>query len=206
MKHFKQRFSILTLLIFTTISYSQWAAESAMPIEQISFRPQLETEGLIIGSITFTKEKAKFNSYFFNISAISDDKKFVRRNSGEFYISPDLVFNSKHKGQSADRLTYTFIIKKKPGQYVINQLRLSSVGYMTTRDSFITGFKIPFEVKKGEITYIGNIGLNEYAESNEKVLTLNNTFERDTNLLFLYQPYVLWKTATNESNRQIISK
>ena len=65
------------------------------------------------------------------------------------------------------------------------------------------GFSIPYEIKKGEITYIGNITFNDYAKKGEIVVGLNNKFERDIEELKKLQPSVDWNNVNNDRNRKI---
>lgn len=161
---------------------------------------------MIISSVTFPKERGQFNAYCFMVRAISDDKKTVRKNSQEFIIRPEQIFKIKHQGETDGGLTYLFIMKRPEGQYVINNVRLVTMGYGTSRSDNLEGFEIPVDVKKGEITYVGNIMFNEYAEVGEKIISLNNTYERDIKLAQLLQPYVIWKMAINNLDRKVIYK
>lgn len=43
----------------------------------------------------------------------------------------------------------------------------------------IGNFSIPFKVKKGEIVYIGEINLDEYAAKTDTLIRLKNEFKRD---------------------------
>lgn len=125
--------------------------------------------GLIIGSITFNDVNAKFSSYFPKIVSLSDGK------SSEFTIQPNGLAAYKHWGELQDGKTYLFAITKKTGDYEINQIRCN-LGY---NQHNIGKFSIPVNVKKGEIVYIGEINLNEYASETDTLIRLNNEFKRD---------------------------
>ncbi len=204
MKCLQKNLCLIAFVLLTSLSYAQGIATRGMPWEQLTFRPQMETGGMIVGSVTFTNPKAKFNNYFFLVSAVTTDKKTWRKNSQEFFVKPEQIFKMKHQGETDGGLTYIFAMKRNEGQYEINHLRLASVGYGTSRSDIVKGFKIPINVKKGEITYVGNIHVNEYAAPGETIVTLNDTYERDINMAKILQPYVIWTAAVHDPEREII--
>jgi hypothetical protein len=126
-------------------------------------------KGLIIGSITFRDENARFSSYFPNIVSLSDKK------SSEFTIQPNGITKYKHWGELEDGKTYLFAITKKPGNYEINQIRC----HLGNFQHYIGKISIPFNVKKGEIVYVGEINLDEYAPVSDTLIRLKNEFKRD---------------------------
>ena len=63
----------------------------------------------------------------------------------------------------------------------------------------IGGFSIPVEVKKGEITYIGNITINEDVPPNEMRTSIADKFEKDKNALKNMYKFVNWDSATKSS-------
>lgn len=197
---------ITIFCLLVNFSFGQLFGRPAMPDEKMTFRPQIETEGIITGSITFPDTTAEFSLYGFYVSAISDDKKTSRKNSGEFYVKPDVYLKYRHEGQADQGRTYVFALKKPEGKYMINSVRLVTMGFGTSRSDALTGFEIPIDVKKGEITYVGNIIFNENAASGEKIISLGDTYTRDLKILQLLQPYVVWKMAVNNPNKEIIYK
>ncbi len=126
-------------------------------------------KGLIIGSITFHDVDARFNMYFPKIVSLSDNK------SSEFTIQPNGIAVYKHWGELQEGKTYLFAITKKPGDYEINRIRCHLGNYQHN----IGKFSIPFNVKKGEIVYIGEINLDEYAAKTDTLIRLKNEFKRD---------------------------
>ena len=195
----------ISLFILISIFIIQSCAAPAMSSENITFRPQTSQNGLIFGSITFPKEKAKFNGYFLRLSCKSSDEKTSRKNSTEIQFSPEQIIKMKHKGELDYGLTYLFAIERPEGDYEFSGMRLftnSGIAVLQRNDN-LNNFSIPFRVNKGEITYVGNINFNEYAGANEKKITYKNNFEKDLAGIKKVQPYVYWDVAKNDTIRKI---
>lgn len=177
-------FVTIVFLLFTFIYFSLQCNAQRLPDENYSFIKDSVQNGLIFGTITFPKEKMKFDSYFLQVAYLSSDKKMQRKNSSKILINPTM-FNKKHIGELDEGRTYFFATEKPIGNYSICWLRLSTLKLMqyVSNDTDITGFSIPFTSKKGEITYIGNININEYAMEGEQIMTIKDEFERDKNAI-----------------------
>ncbi len=76
MKNISQTKTIKSLLrnlfLFTLI----FCAVSNVSAQQITFNPKKTDNGLIFGSLTFPKEKARFNGYFLQINYKSTDPRW----------------------------------------------------------------------------------------------------------------------------------
>ena len=203
----KKLFKIITLsaVLFLTIILVQSCAVSALSSEPMSFRKETAQNGLIVGSITFPKEKAKFNGYFIRVSAKDADEKIAKKNSTEIQISPEQIWKMKHKGQLDNGLTYLFAIERPEGKYEISSIRLFTNSGIAAlqRTNNLSSFSIPFDVNKGEITYVGNIIFNEYAGENDILFSYENNYERDINAIKIIQPTVDWSKAINDLDRKI---
>jgi len=155
--------------------------------------------GLVVGSVTFLDVKPRFVAYFPYLHAIEGGK------STEFTIEPEMEREIRHAGELNNGKTYLFAIERAPGKYEINQIRCSSTGYEDEkRYDKAEGFSIPFEVKKGEIVYVGEILFDEYATNEASLVNLQSNFKRDIQGLKLKQPSVDWskaKRASLEINR-----
>ncbi|MBS1535081.1 MAG: hypothetical protein JST78_08385 [Bacteroidetes bacterium] len=112
--------------------------------------------GLIIGTITFPKNRQWFDKYSMRLKE-SEGILFVDYTiKVEEYVNepaPDNNFTKK----------YLIIIEKKPGKYLINNFNAFAKDYDQSLSYYgnIYDFSIPIEVKKGEITYIGDIFFDE---------------------------------------------
>lgn len=193
------------VILFTTFILIQSCAVSALSIEPMNFQKETAKNGLIVGSITFPKEKARFNSYFIRISGTDSDEKIAKKNSTEIQISPEQIWKMKHKGELDNGLTYLFAIERPEGEYEIPSIRLfSNSGFAALQRTDYSGsFSIPFDVKKGEIVYVGNIIFNEYANEKDTLVSYRNNFEKDINAMKRIQPSVNWSEAINDINRKI---
>lgn len=193
------------LLMLITITTIQSCAIAALPSEPITFRKESAENGLIIGSITFPKEKARFNGYFIRVSGKDADEKTAKKHSTEIQISPEQIWKMKHIGQLDNGLTYLFTIERPEGKYEIPSVRLFTNSGIAAlqKTNYSSSFSIPFDVKKGEITYVGNIVFNEYADENDTLVTYRNNYEKDINAIKNIQPRVDWNKAINDLNRKI---
>jgi hypothetical protein len=151
----------------------------SMPIDQMTFKPKETKNGLIFRSITFPKSKAKFNGYFLKLNYKSNDSKLSKKNSTEIYFNPEQFFRMKHNGELDNGLTYLFAIERPEGDYEFCGIRLFENNgiQILNREYNLEGFSIPFSVKKGEISYVGNVNFNENDFENEKAVSYNNNFE-----------------------------
>jgi hypothetical protein len=104
-----ERFKIIVLFVLLVATITSCAV-AALSSEPMFFQIGNAKSGLIIGSITFPKEKAKFNSYFIRIKGIDGDEKTARKKSTEIQISPEQIWKMKHAGQIENGLTYLFAI------------------------------------------------------------------------------------------------
>ena len=196
---------ILSIILFSTIVLVQSCAVSALSSEPMKFNKETAKNGLIIGSITFPKEKARFNGYFISVKGKDSDEKIAKKNSTEIQISPEQIWKMKHKGQLNNGLTYLFAIERPEGKYEISSIRLFTNSGIAAlqRTNNLSSFSIPFDVNKGEITYVGNIIFNEYAGENDILFSYENNYERDINAIKIIQPTVDWSKAINDLDRKI---
>lgn len=128
--------------------------------------------GMIIGTITFPKKQPRFNHYFPGF--LSSTNKFK-----EIAISPQVSFGEKHIGELDNGLTYLFALELSEDKYNFKGVRLSTIGYGYTTSSLISEIAVPFEIKKGQITYLGNIVIDEWAKEGDTLVKFSNKFEKD---------------------------
>lgn len=176
-------------------------AVSGLSYEPMTFRNNHSENGLVVGSISFTNEKPRFNGYFTYFHCLDSVKKVSKANSRELQISPEQTWRAKHSGELNNGKTYLFAFERVPGKYEVSYVRQAIVGLGgATRDDYISNFSIPFEVKKGEITYIGEINLDEYHLLNTgNIITVKDNFDRDIQAVKIKQPRVNWDLAKKSS-------
>lgn len=179
----------LTTVLFSILILVQSCAVTSLPSEPMNFSKSSE-KGLLVGSVTFPTNKPNFNGYFFRLT---------NNTSQEFQI------DRNQSGQLDEGRTYLFAIERAVGVSEIPSVRLfhNSVMIVGQYDVRTGGFSIPYEIKKGEITYIGNITFNDYAKKGDTVVGLNNKFERDIEELKRLQPSIDWNNVKNEENKKI---
>jgi hypothetical protein len=189
MKKIIIKFSVIASIIISTITLFQSCAVASLPTEPMNFSKSSE-KGLLVGSVTFPTNKPNFNGYFFRLT---------NNTSQEFQI------NRNQDGQLDEGKTYLFVIERPVGVSEIPSVRLFHNSGMIAGqyDVRTGGFSIPYEIKKGEITYIGNITFNDYAKKGDVVVGLNNKFERDIEELKKLQPSIDWSNVKNDINRKI---
>jgi hypothetical protein len=184
-------FKIITLssILGVIIIMIQSCVVAGLPSEPMNFSETSE-KGLLVGSVTFPTNKPNFNGYFFRLTNNTSQEFQVKRGQS---------------GQLDGGRTYLFAIERPVGISEIPSVRLFHNSGMIAGQYDIRsgGFSIPYEIKKGEITYIGNITFNDYAKKGDTVVRLNNKFERDIEALKKVQPTINWNNAKNDPNRKI---
>ncbi|HEX8269104.1 MAG TPA: hypothetical protein VF581_04365 [Flavobacterium sp.] len=60
-------------------------------------------------------------------------------------------------------------------------------------------FEIPFEVKKGEITYIGEFEFFENGNKAGSIIKVGDNFDRDIEALKVKAPAINWTKAVNKT-------
>ena len=176
-------------------------AAPAIPQEPIIFRKESAKNGLLIGTITFPDEKAKYNGYFIRIISKENNEKIAKKHSIEIHISPKQIFKMKHNGQIDNGLTYLFAVERPEGNYEISSIRLfNNYGFISKTHHTLVVFQFPFNVKKGEITYIGNLFFDESGENTDKIIKLESNFERDIKAFQKIQPSTDWRMVMDRKN------
>ncbi|SMC67704.1 hypothetical protein [Moheibacter sediminis] len=182
---------ISTLLILVFLIQS--CASSNQPIivqpNPMTFSENNQS-GLIVGTITFLNERARFGNYKVEITNMSTNADIVERNSTTITLVPNLLWKPKHKGELDNGLTYLVVFKRPKGSYEIYHINLFGQGAYTSFSSVYSGFSIPFEAEEGKITYIGNLIIDEYSGKDEYGVAYRNNFERDIEELKKIYPNV----------------
>ena len=68
----------IPFLAFVILITLHSCAIPALPSTPMNFRDD-NPQGLILGSITFPKEKARFNGYFIRITGMDEDEKLAKK-------------------------------------------------------------------------------------------------------------------------------
>lgn len=155
--------------------------------------------GLAVGTITFESEAPKNDIYRFLYKPTSDDKKFIKKNEGKIEIKARNGKKRGFTGDFANGQSYTFVIERAPGKYNFFQHTvLSGLGSMGNVN-FSKEYGIPFEIKKGEITYLGELSYNDLAQPGAPRIVVYGRFDRDLSELKKKYPNIDWKLASDKT-------
>ncbi|RDI06907.1 hypothetical protein [Flavobacterium sp. AG291] len=156
--------------------------------------------GLAVGTITFEGDVPRNDIYRFLYKPASDDKKFVKKNEGKIEVKARNEKNDRaFTGDFADGKTYLFVIERAPGKYSFNQHTvLSGLGSMGNVN-FSKTYGIPFEIKKGEITYLGELSYNDFAQPGDPRIVVYDRYDRDLAELKKKYPNIDWKLASDKT-------
>lgn len=161
-----------------------------------SFTSESST-GLAVGTITFEGDKPINDIYRFFYEATSGDKKFKKANAGKIVIKAREGNDKGFTGDMNNRKTYLFIIERQPGTYAFTQYnyldRIGPTGMVSSSGKFA----IPFEIKKGTITYIGEFTYNDTAAPGTPRIVVDTSFERDIQALKQKHTAINWDKVEN---------
>lgn len=153
-------------------------------------------KGLAIGTITFEGDKPVNDIYRFFYGPTSGDKKFVKRNSGKIMMKTG---NGEFTGDFNEAKTYLFVIEAEPGSYAFTQYNyLDHVGPTGTVSSS-KKFAIPFEIKKGEIGYIGELTYKDKVEHGSPKIFVSGAYSRDINEFTRKFPGIEWSRTVDKT-------
>lgn len=162
------------------------------------FTPSAD-KGIAIATITFEGDVPVNDIYRFFYNAQSGDKKFMRQNAGKVIINGR---QNKEKGFNGDfnnKKSYLVVIEREPGSYAFTQYsyldHLGSNGMVSSSKLFA----IPFEIKKGEITYVGELDYKDLAEKGTPRIFVADYYTRDIPEFKKKYPAINWDSAINRT-------
>lgn len=135
--------------------------------------------GLAVGTITFEGDAPRNDIYRFFYEPTEGDSKLIKRNDGKIEIRSRIKNQRAYNGDFNGKKTYLFIINRPPGKYAFTQYNyLNHIGYTGMVNSS-KEFAIPFEIKKGQVTYVGELTYAENAEPGTPRIFIADEFNRD---------------------------
>ena len=169
MKLLKMKYLIIAL--GTLFLYS--CASNPIKSAPTSFTKESKT-GAISGTISIIEGKPRFNSYDFYYRQINQKEQHritIKPDQGGFkmVLKPDYTVG--------DTLVFQYLFEHPPGQYeFFNYSLFNNLGYSQSTKRERKGFSIPFSVKEGQITYLGDMVINtkEYKQTGTLVRWINN--------------------------------
>jgi len=184
------------LLPFLLLIIGCGPAASDKPTETFNSASE---NGLAAGTITFEATTPKNDIYRFLYEPASDDKKFIKKNNGKVEIKAREGNKRAFKGDFANGQTYTFVIERAPGNYFFKQHTvlngLGSMGHV----NFSKEYAVPFEIKKGQITYLGELSYNDLSEPGSPRIVVYGRYDRDIAELKKKYPGIDWNLATDKT-------
>ncbi|PZR22493.1 MAG: hypothetical protein DI539_05345 [Flavobacterium psychrophilum] len=155
--------------------------------------------GLAVGTITFEGDVPRNDIYRFLYQPTSDDKKFIKKNEGKIEIKARDGKKRGFTGDFGEKKSYVFVIERAPGKYNFTQHTvLSGLGSMGNVN-FSKLYGIPFEIKKGEITYLGELSYNDNALPGDPRIVVYDRYDRDLAELKKKYPNIDWKLASDKT-------
>lgn len=156
-------------------------------------------KGLVAVTLTFDADMPQNDIYRFFFSPESTDKKFIKNNKGKLMVKARIKNARDFNGDFNEKKSYLFVMERDPGKYAFTQYNyLNHIGETGTVMSSKT-FAIPFEVKKGETQYIGELVYHQGAEKDSPRITVTDNYYRDIRELQKKYPGIDWSTIVNST-------
>lgn len=156
-------------------------------------------KGLAVGTITFEGDVPVNDIYRFFYNATSGDKKFKSANAGKIIIKGRNDNQSAFNGDFNNKKTYLFVIEREPGSYAFTQYSYLDHLGPTGAVSSSKEFAIPFEIKKGGITYLGELDYVDKAVKGSPRIFVADYFSRDLEELRKKYPTLDWQKTENQT-------
>jgi len=188
--YFKGIVVLFSLLLIQGCDMSKSAVNSQLNFNNFS------GNGLVVGSISFPTINPTANGYNTTIKSLDLNEKIAKKNTTWISIRPAQLVRGRHKGELEGGKTYLYAIERIPGKYNLSRISFTYMGfggYVATASA--SGFSVPFDVKAGQITYVGDLFIDEYASKNDTMIFLKDNFDRDIEGLRKLKPAFDWGNA-----------
>ncbi|MFP9113464.1 hypothetical protein ACLI1A_05950 [Flavobacterium sp. RHBU_3] len=194
----KKLFALISASIILISCGGKEATTYASPIQ---LQPSPE-KGLAIGTITFEGDIPVNEIYRFFYEATSGDKSFKKENAGKIMIITRQKEQRGWKGDFDDTKTYLVVIEREAGNYAFtNYTYLNRLG-PTGEVSYSDTFAIPFEIKKGGITYFGNLNYVDKVVKGEPRIFVADYFGKDLPQFEKKYPTINWNNTENQTPKK----
>lgn len=156
-------------------------------------------KGIAIGTITFEGDVPYNDIYRFFYEPVSGSKKFIRHNKGKIEIKARVKNDPAYNGDFNNKKTYLFVIQQEPGEYALTQYNyLDHIGYTGTVYNS-EKFSLPFEIKKGQTNYIGELTYVENVKPGSPRIYIWDKYERDLEEFRKKYPDYNWSNSTDNT-------
>ena len=155
--------------------------------------------GLAVGTITFDGEAPVNDIYRFFYEPVSGDTKFIKQNDGKIEIKARANNQPEYSGDFNNGKSYLFVINRPPGKYALTQYNyLDHIGPQGMVSNS-KEFSLPFEIKKGTVTYLGDLNYDEDAAPGSPRIYIWDKYGRDMEQLKAKYPGIDWELAENKT-------
>ena len=155
--------------------------------------------GLVIGTITFEGDVPVNDIYRFFYEGQTGSQKFNKRNSGKIVINGRTDRKSMFNGDFNGQKSYLFTLELGPGNYAFTSYNyldhVGPQGMVSSSDPFA----IPFEIKPGQITYMGELNYVDKAVKGTPRIFVADYFFRDLPEFKKKYPNIDWEKAVNNT-------
>ncbi len=173
---------------------------TGLPKEALIFT-EYDPQGLVVGSITINSNKPQYEGYglFWGPKKDPSKKKKQEGVVSKIFIRPGKTLERIHIGELDGGKTYLFAIKDFPGQSELEAVSFFTNGASGSNNVLFKDIVLDIPIQKGEITYLGNVVIDDYASRKEVRAVVVNNSERDLNALKERYPHIDWAKARVDS-------
>lgn len=164
----------------------------------VTIAPSAE-KGLAVGTITFEADTPVNEIYRFFYNATSGDKKFQKANAGKIVITARQKEGKGFAGEFGNQKSYLVVIEREAGSYAFTQYTYLNRLGPTGEVSYSNPFSIPFDIKKGGITYFGELNYVDQAVKGTPRIFVADYFDRDMAEFKKKYPSLGWDSAENKT-------
>lgn len=162
-----------------------------------------EKNGIIFGTFSSSSPISLYRGYWGNLTYPAKNKKKLAYLLNLAHGEPCCMAYHKHNGELDNGQTYFFIAELKEGQYELTSVNLEDANSMWINYKKITNFSYPIDIKKGKITYIGNISLDENHLEGDSLVKIHDNFEKDFKGIQTYVRKLDWNSVDKTSEIKI---
>lgn len=190
----KSLLALLSVLFLSCASKTDYAASPEK-------YPTDAEKGIAIGTLTFEGDIPVNEIYRFFYEPTGNDKAFKNKNAGKIIINTPHKSGEGWNGDFGNRKTYLVVIEREPGTYAFNKYSYLNRLGPTGEVSYSKDFAIPFEIKKGAVTYFGELNYIDKAVKGTPRIFVADYLERDIKEFEKKYPELKGKKVENNTPR-----
>jgi len=187
-----------TAILLTIVALATGCSTKTAATAPANFNSTFLT-GLAVGTITFEGDVPVNDIYRFFYEGQTGNTKFNRKNAGKIIINGRTDGQSMFNGDFNGNKSYLFVIEAQPGTYAFTKYNyldhIGPQGMVSNSDTFA----IPFEVKAGQITYMGELNYVDKAVKGTPRIYVADYFLRDLPEFKKKYPRIMWEKTVNST-------